>query len=116
MSEFSVGDEVRVEMPRGVNKRGIAGISVLYSTWPEARFDGATGSIIDINPRSRYGIPLYLVDFSKHKNRTAIPWQRQWLRQEWIVPAADRTPQPIATEGALMAAEGQGQTTISGST
>ena len=74
-------------MPRGVSKRGIPGISVLYTTWPEARFDGATGTVIGIDPRSTYGIPLYLVDFSQHKNRVAIPWQRQWFRGEWIVPA-----------------------------
>ncbi len=115
MSDFRLGEDVRVEMPRGVNKRGIAGISVLYTTWPEARFDGATGTVIEIEPRSRYGIPLYLVDFSQHKNRTAIPWQRQWFRQEWIVSVADRAPRPVATEGALMAAVGQGQTTIEGS-
>lgn len=117
MNEFNFGDQVRVAMPRGVNKRGIAGISVLYSTWPEARFDGATGTVIGIDPQSRFGIPLYLVDFSKHKNRTAIPWQRQWFRSEWIVPAEDRAPRPVvATEGALMAAEGQGETTLTGST
>jgi hypothetical protein len=116
MSDFFVGDDVRVAMPRGVNKRGIAGISVLYTTWPEARFDGATGTIVDIDPRSKYGIPLYLVDFSKHKNRVAIPWQRQWFRFEWIVPMGDRTPRPVATEGALMAAAGQAQTTTEGST
>lgn len=115
MSDFTIGDVVRVAMPKGVNKRGIPGISVLYTTWPEARFDGATGAIVDIDPRSRYGIPLYLVDFSAHKNRVAIPWQRQWFRAEWIVPAADRSPRPVATEGALMAAEGQGETTLQGS-
>lgn len=115
-SVFNVGDEIRVEMPKGVNNRGIPGISVLYTTWPEARFDGATGTVVDIDPRSRYGIPLYLVDFSQHKNRVAIPWQRQWFRPAWIVPAADRTPQPVATEGALMAASGQGQTTTEEST
>lgn len=113
---FRLGKDVRVEMPKGVNRRGIKGISVLYSTWPEARFDGATGTVVEINPRSRFGIPLYLVDFSRHKNRVAIPWQRQWFRPEWIVPVEDRTPQPVATEGALMAAEGQGETTTKGST
>jgi hypothetical protein len=116
MSEFNLGDVVRVAMPRGVSKRGIPGISVLYSTWPEARFDGAVGTVVDIQPRSKYGIPLYLVDFTQHKNRVAIPWQRQWFRAEWIVPAEDRTPQPLATEGALVAASGAGQTTIEGST
>ncbi len=84
MSEFNFGDTVHVAMPKGVNKRGIPGISVMYTTWPEARFDGATGTVVGIDPRSKYGIPLYLVDFSKHKNRTAIPWQRQWFRADWI--------------------------------
>ncbi len=116
MIEFDVGNEVTVKMPRGVSKRGIPGISVLYSTWPEARFDGATGTVTDINPRSTYGIPLYLVDFAEHKNRVAIPWQRQWFRGEWIVPAGDRTLQPVATDGALVAASGAAQTTTEEST
>ena len=68
---FDFGDEVTVAMPRGVSKRGIPGISVLYSTWPEARFDGATGTVIGIDPRSTCGIPLYLVDFPS--TRTASP-------------------------------------------
>jgi hypothetical protein len=109
------GEDVRVVMPRGVNKRGIEGISVLYTTWPEARFDGAVGTIVEVDPRSRSGIPLYLVDFSQHKNRTAIPWQRQWFRREWIVSASAPKHQPVATEGALMAASGAGQTTLEGS-
>ncbi len=113
---FDVGDEVTVTMPRGVSKRGIPGISVLYSTWPEARFDGATGTVTGIDPRSTNGIPLYLVDFSTHKNRAAIPWQRQWFRWEWIKHEGDRTPQPVATEGALMAADGQAKTTVEEST
>jgi ribosomal protein L21E len=116
MNEFDFGDQVRVAMPRGISKRGIPGISVLYTTWPEARFDGATGSVIGIDPRSRFGIPLYLVDFSKHKNRTAIPWQRQWFRGEWLVLVADKVEQPVATEGSLMAASGAGETTLKGST
>jgi ribosomal protein L21E len=116
MTDFKIGDEVRVAMPRGVSKRGIPGISVLYTTWPEARFDGASGRIIGVDPRSRYGIPLYLVDFSKHKNRVAIPWQRQWFRGEWIVPIEDNVERPVATEGALVAATGAGETTLKGST
>ncbi|MFN8594534.1 MAG: hypothetical protein U0031_24035 [Thermomicrobiales bacterium] len=116
MSDFMIGDTVRVAMPRGVSKRGIPGISVLYTTWPEARFDGATGTIVEINARSTYGIPLYLVDFAGHKNRVAIPWQRQWFRPEWIVPAGERVERPLATEGALVAASGAGQTTTGGST
>ena len=116
MNVFDFGDEVRVAMPRGVSKRGIPGISVLYSTWPEARFDGATGTVIGIDPRSTYGIPLYLVDFSQHENRVAIPWQRQWFRGEWIVPAGERDRKPVATEGELMAASGAAQTTTEEST
>lgn len=114
MADFNIGDTVRVAMPRGVSKRGIPGISVLYTTWPEARFDGATGTIVGIDPRSKYGIPLYLVDFRQHKNRVAVPWQRQWFRSEWIVPAEDRAPRPVATEGALMAASGAGEATTQG--
>ena len=116
MSDFDFGDEVTAALPRGVSKRGIPGISVLYSTWPEARFDGATGSIIGIDPRGTFGIPLYLVDFSRHKNRGAIPWQRQWFRGEWIEPAGDRTPKPVAAAGALVAASGAAQTTTEEST
>ena len=112
MTDFDFGDVVTVAMPRGVSKRGIPGISVLYSTWPEARFDGATGTIIGIDPRSTYGIPLYLVDFTPHKNRVAIPWQRQWFRGEWIVPAEDRTPKPAQTEGAASAASGFAKTSL----
>jgi hypothetical protein len=116
MADFTLGDVVRVAMPRGVNRRGIPGISVLYTTWPEARFDGATGTVVGIEPRSRFGIPLYLVDFTQHKNRVAIPWQRQWFRQEWIVGAEDPARRPEATEGALVAASGAAETTTQGST
>jgi hypothetical protein len=112
VSDFNLGEEVRVEMPKGINRRGIPGISVMYTTWPEARFDGAVGTVIEIDPRSKYGIPLYLVDFSQHKNQVAIPWRRQWFRAAWIVPVQDRAPQPIATEGALMAAAGQARTSL----
>jgi hypothetical protein len=86
MTSFWVGDEVRVAMPRGINKRGIAGISVLYSTWPEARFDGAVGEIVEINPRGPQGIPLYLVNFRDRENRVAIPWQAEWFREQWLAP------------------------------
>lgn len=116
MNEFDFGDVVTVAMPRGVSKRGIPGISVLYTTWPEARFDGATGFVIGIDPRSTHGIPLFLVDFSRHKNRVAIPWQRQWFRGEWIVPAGDRAPTPVAAEGALAAPSGAAKTTVEEST
>ena len=115
MARFDVGDLVRVEMPKGVNKRGIVGISVMYTTWPEARFDGATGDVTEINPRGPYGIPLYLVDFRNHENRVAIPWQSQWFREEWLTPAEERRRQPAATAGELMAPEGFQQTTTEGS-
>lgn len=116
MAEFAVGDLVRVEMPKGVNKRGAVGISVLFSTWPEARFDGAKGKVVQYNPRSTFGIPLYLVDFRNQENRVAIPWQAEWFREEWLVLAGDRKPQPVATEGALVAATGYGETTTEEST
>ncbi|MDP9365181.1 MAG: hypothetical protein M3Q10_13315, partial [Chloroflexota bacterium] len=92
MAAFEIGDEARVEMPKGVNKRGVVGISVMYTTWPEARFDGATGKVAEINPRGPYGIPLYLVDFREHENRVAIPWQSQWFRETWLVAAGARRP------------------------
>lgn len=82
-----VGDTVEVHMPRGHNKRGVWGISVLYTTSPEAKFDGAIGKIVDINPNGPYTIPLYLVDFRDSGNKAAIPWQVQWFREEWLRPA-----------------------------
>lgn len=115
MARFEVGDAVRVDMPKGVNKRGIVGISVLYTTWPEARFDGAVGTVTEINPRGPYGIPLYLVDFSGHDNKVAVPWKAQWFREEWIAPAERRERQPVATAGELVAAEGFQATTTGGS-
>jgi len=85
MAAFMVGDIVRVGLPRGYNKRGIYGISVLYTTSMEARFDGAVGRVTQINPRGSHGIPLYLVDFRGHDNsRLGIPWQAQWFREEWL--------------------------------
>ena len=111
MVAFTIGEEVRVALPKGVNKRGVVGISVLYTTWPEARFDGAVGTVVEHNPSGTYGIPLYLVDFRDHKNRAAIPWQSQWFREEWLTPAAERSPQPVATAGELMAADGMQETT-----
>ena len=115
MAAFGIGDEVRVEMPKGVNKRGVVGISVMYTTWPEARFDGATGDVVEVNPRGPYGMPLFLVNFRGHENRVAIPWQSQWFREEWLTPAEERRRQPAATAGELMAAEGFQQTTTEGS-
>ena len=112
MAKFAVGDIVRVAMPKGVNKRGVVGISVLYTTWPEARFDGAVGEVADHDPTGTHGISQYLVDFRNQKNRGAIPWQSQWFREEWLTAGAERKPQPVATAGELMAPEGFQDTTV----
>lgn len=93
MARFVIGDEVKVQLPRGKSKRGLMGISVMYTTSPEAKFDGATGVVTDIDPRSTLGIPLYLVDFSGHDNsRVGIPWQAQWIREEWMVGTRQQEP------------------------
>ncbi len=112
MAAFEVGDLVTVNMPRGVNKRGVVGVSVLYSTWPEAKFDGAVGEVVEVNPSGTYGIPQYLVDFRGQKNRTAIPWQSQWFREEWLLFAEERRPVPVATAGEFAAADGAQETTL----
>lgn len=88
-SRFHVGETVQVYMPRGHNKRGVWGISVLYTTSPEAKFDGAVGKITEINPEGPYTIPLYLVDFRDSGNKVAIPWQSQWFREEWLRPVKE---------------------------
>ena len=90
-SRLQVGDTVTVHMPRGHNKRGVWGISVLYTTSPEAKFDGAVGKIVEINPEGPYTIPLYLVDFRNSGNKAAIPWQAQWFREEWLEPVKEKT-------------------------
>ena len=113
MARFESGDEVKVRMPRGKSKRGVMGISVMYTTSQEAKFDGATGTVTGIDPRSPLGIPLYLVDFSGHDNsRLGIPWQAQWMREEWIVPTQEKAPviQPRDDE----AASGMGRTSQPG--
>lgn len=89
-SRYFVGDTVQVHVPRGHNKRGVWGISVLYTTSPEAKFDGAVGKIVEINPRGPYTIPLYLVDFRGSGNKTAVPWQAQWFREEWLIPVKEK--------------------------
>lgn len=94
MAAYEIGDEVKVQMPRGKNKRGVVGISVMYATSQEAKFDGAVGTVTEINPRGPSGIPLYLVDFRDHENRVTIPWQAQWFREEWIT-ATDRREHKI---------------------
>ncbi|CAN5577165.1 hypothetical protein BH23CHL5_BH23CHL5_14980 [soil metagenome] len=84
-SRLFVGDVVRVVLPRGHNKRGVWGISVLYTTSQEAKFDGATGVVREINPTGPYTIPLYLVDFASQDNaRMGLPWQAHWFREEFL--------------------------------
>jgi hypothetical protein len=95
MPEFQVGDIVRVEMPRGYSMRGVLGISLLFSTSPEARFEGAIGTVTDINPEGPHAVHQYLVDFRTHDNgRVGIPWQAQWFREEWI--ALKERPEKVA--------------------
>jgi hypothetical protein len=100
MTEFDVGDRVRVEMPRGYNKRGVLGISVMYTTWPEARFEGATGRVAEISPRGSHGVHQYLIDFRGQDNsRIAIPWQAQWFREEWLALVERRSAETEVDAG-----------------
>jgi len=108
MTEFFVGDGVKVELPRGYSNRGVLGISLLYTTSPEARFDGATGTVTEVNPVGPYSAHQYLVDFRTHDNsRAGLPWQAHWFREEWLalverVPvgaAARARYEPAATVG-----------------
>lgn len=105
MPAFQVGDIVRVEMPRGYSLRGVLGISLMFTTHPEARFQGAIGTITEINPVGLHSVAQYLVDFRTHDNsRVGIPWQAQWFREEWIrlqerpVLVASATTAPSAAE------------------
>ncbi|MCC6791765.1 MAG: hypothetical protein IT336_08775 [Thermomicrobiales bacterium] len=94
MPEFLVGDKVRVELPHGYSKRGVLGISVLYTTSPEARFQGALGTITRINPEGPYSVHQYLVDFRPFDNsRLGIPWQANWFREEWLTLEERSTPE-----------------------
>lgn len=104
MSRYVIGEVVKVQMPRGKNRRGTMGISVMYTTSQEAKFDGVKGTVTEINPRGPYGVPLYLVDFNGHDNRTAIPWSAQWFREEWIV--SQERPDPVIQPADKTAAEG----------
>jgi len=97
MAGFQVGDIVRVAMPRGRNNRGVMGVHVMFTTSQEAKFDGATGTVVDINPDGTHNIPLYLVDFSGHENRVAIPWTAQWFRENWIQLVGERPKAGIAS-------------------
>ena len=90
MARFAVGDTVRVVMPKGFNKRGVHGVNVMYQTAIEARFEGATGTVTDINPRGTHGIPLFLVDFRTHDNsRAGLPKQADWFREMWLEPVVE---------------------------
>ena len=108
MARIGVGDEVRVELPKGKSKRGVPGVSVMFFTSMEARFEGAVGTVVDINPRGPYGLPVLLVDFTTHKNRVAIPWQKHWFRDEWLEHAT--TPGDPTAVDRTSSATGQGQT------
>jgi hypothetical protein len=102
MPEFFTGDKVRVALPRGYNKRGVLGISVLYTTSAEAKFDGAQGVITEINPEGPYTVHQYLVDFRPFDNsRLGIPWQANWFREEWLelVERASESTEATATVG-----------------
>jgi hypothetical protein len=85
MTEFFKGDIVRVQMPRGYTGRGLLSISLMFTTHPEARFEGAIGTVTEINPIGPYTVHQYLVDFRTHDNsKIGIPWQAQWFREEWL--------------------------------
>jgi hypothetical protein len=85
MTEFYSGDIVRVEMPRGYSVRGVLGISLMFTTHAEAKFEGAIGTITEIDPLGPQSVAQYLVDFRTHDNsRVGIPWQAQWFREEWL--------------------------------
>ncbi len=100
MPEFIIGDIVRVEMPRGYNKRGVLGVSVLYTTSPEAKFEGAVGRVAEINPQGPYMVHQYLVDFRGHDNsRLGIPWQAHWFREEWLALVERASVEAGATAG-----------------
>jgi len=85
MTEFQTNDIVRVELPRGYSTRGVLGVSLMFSTSMESKFEGAIGTITAINPTGPQGVHQYLVDFRTHDNsRVGIPWQAQWFREEWL--------------------------------
>lgn len=97
MLKFEVGDEVKVRMPRGRNGRGVMGVHLMYTTMPEAKFDGAVGVITQVDERSTHAIdprgdlgrPQFLVDFRGHRN-SRIPWQAQWIREDWLESTGKR--------------------------
>jgi hypothetical protein len=89
MLKLAVGDEVKVQMPEGRNNRGVMGVHLMFTTSPEAKFEGAVGVITKIDPRGSHGIPQFLVDFRGHKN-PGIPWQAQWFRENWLEQTGKR--------------------------
>lgn len=96
MTEFQVNDVVRVEMPRGYSTRGVLGVSLMFTTSMEAKFEGAIGTITSVNPTGPQGVHQYLVDFRTHDNsRVGIPWQAQWFREEWL--ALNERPKVVET-------------------
>ncbi|MGH2532566.1 MAG: hypothetical protein ACRDJW_09695 [Thermomicrobiales bacterium] len=113
MAHAEIGDTVRVVMPKGLSKRGVHGISVMYTTWPEARFEGAVGHVTEVKPRGTHGVPLFLVDFRGHDNgRIALPWQSQWFREDWI--ALDPTAAKAQPAGASAGSTAESVPTASG--
>ena len=85
MGHFAIGDTIKVAMPKGFNKRGVHGVNVMYQTWIESRFEGAVGTVVDVNPTGTHGIPLFLVDFREFDNsRIGIPQQSYWFRENWL--------------------------------
>jgi hypothetical protein len=116
MTEFRVGDKVRVELPRGYSKRGVLGISVMYTTSPEARFEGAIGDVTQINPAGLHSVHQYLVDFRPYDNsRLGIPWQAQWFREEWLAPEHISGDEPAVRKPASRAgAEGSASPVAAG--
>ena len=115
MTGFAVGQKVRIELPKGRSKRGVHGVSVLYTTSMEARFEGAVGTIKEINPRGPFGLPVYLVDFRGHQNRVAVPWLAHWFREEWLTPVEPAAPREVrADQAAALAAQGTDRTPVPG--
>jgi hypothetical protein len=87
MAQFAIGDTVQVVLPKGVSKRGVPGVNVMFSTSIEARFEGAKGRVVDVNPNGTHRIPLYLIDFREPDNsRLGLPTQSYWFRDSWLEP------------------------------
>ena len=81
MNMFDFGDVVRVQMPKGVNKRGVVGMTVSSTTWPEASSMAPPARLLASSRAVATGCPVSR-GFLQTKNRVAIPWQRQWFRGE----------------------------------